>query len=221
MNLTRILESLKPPDVHAVIFDMDGVLCDSEPFIAEAACIMFRETYGLEVTPQEFQPFIGAGEDRFLSGVAESHGHTVTLPRDKTTTYRIYLDIIQGRLQPVPGALAFAHDAKSRGLKIAVATSADRIKMTGNLQEIRLPPESFHACITGDDITRKKPHPEIFLTAATQLGINPANCLVVEDAIHGVQAAKAAGCHCLALTTTFSAERLQKAGADSCAPDLL
>lgn len=210
---------MRYPRLEAVVFDMDGVLCDSEPFIAEAAGRMFAETYGLPVTPEDFRPFVGTGEDRFLGGVAEKYGVTLALPRDKRRTYDIYLEIIRGRLQPVPGAKAFVEACRKRGLKLAVATSADRVKMNGNLREIGLPPETFEVCITGDDIQRKKPDPQIFQVAAARLGVQSTACLVVEDAVAGVQAAKSAGARCLGLTTTFDSARLRLAGADLTARD--
>jgi beta-phosphoglucomutase len=216
MKFNSLMSAPGLPAFSAVIFDMDGVLCDSEPFIAEAACRMFKETHGLTVTPADFEPFIGTGEDRFLGGVAEKYGAVLELPRDKIRTYAIYLEIIQGALQAVPGVKDFVAACREAGLKTAVATSADRVKMNGNLAEIGLPPESFDACVTGDDIRRKKPDPEIFLTAARMLGVPPAACLVVEDAVNGVQAAKAAGCACFALSTSFTSEQLLGAGADLC-----
>jgi HAD superfamily hydrolase (TIGR01509 family) len=103
---------------------------------------------------------------------------------------------------------------------MAVATSADRIKMDGNLAEIGLPPETFDVCLTGSEVTNKKPHPEIFVTAADRLGLSPQRCLVVEDAPSGVQAAKAACTRCLGLTTSFSPDELRRAGADWIAPTL-
>jgi HAD superfamily hydrolase (TIGR01509 family) len=206
-------------NIRAVIFDMDGVLCESEPFIAEAACRMFAETYDVQVGPEDFLPFVGMGEDRFLGGVAEKFGVTLTLPRDKQRTYEIYLEIIRGRLQPVRGAHEFVAECRRQGLKLALATSADRLKMNGNLREIGLPPETFDACVTGDDIRRKKPDPEIVQVAATRLGLSPSYCLVVEDAVSGVQAAKAAGARCLALTTRFEAAALRAVGATWTAAD--
>jgi HAD superfamily hydrolase (TIGR01509 family) len=205
---------------RGVIFDMDGVLCDSEPFIAEAACRMFAETHGVQPVPADFHPFIGTGEDRFLGGVAEKFGVHLVMPRDKDRTYAIYLEIIRGRLHPLPGAVPFIADCRQRGLKLAVATSADRIKLDGNLREIGLPPETFDVCVTGSDTVRKKPDPEIFLTAAQRLALPPASCLVVEDAPNGIRAGKAAGCACLGLTTTFAAATLTAAGADWLARDL-
>lgn len=205
--------------LQAVVFDMDGVLCDSEPFIAEAACRMFAENYRLGVTPEDFRPFIGTGEDRFLGGVAQKYGVVLTLPRDKQRTYEIYLEIIRGRLQPVPGVKTFVQTCRTRGLKLAVATSADAVKLNGNLREIGLPPETFDVCITGDDIQRKKPDPQIFQIAAARLGVQPAACLIAEDAVTGVQAAKAAGARCLGLTTIFDHETLRRAGADQTVRD--
>ena len=85
--------------IKGIIFDMDGVLCDSEPFIAEAAAKMFAERHGTAVTPEDFHPFVGTGEDRFLGGVAEKYGVKLDMPADKDRTYAIYLDIIRGRLR--------------------------------------------------------------------------------------------------------------------------
>jgi HAD superfamily hydrolase (TIGR01509 family) len=202
-----------------VIFDMDGVLVDSEPFIAEAAARMFAEK-GVAVRPEEFRPFIGTGEDRFLGGVAEARGVVLDLPRDKIRTYKIYLELIRGCLQPLPGVREFIGRCRSRGLKLAVASSADRIKVEGNLRELGLPPDSFDAVVVGEDIIRKKPAPDIFLAAARRLGVVPSVCLVIEDAVSGVVAARSAGCHCLALTTSFRPNDLASAGAEWIAPTL-
>ena len=206
--------------VRGVIFDMDGVLCDSESFICEAACRLFAERYQLAVQPEDFVPFVGTGENRYLGGVAEKYGVRLDIEEDKRRTYEIYLDIIRGRLQPLAGVHEFLAACRRAGLRVAVATSADRVKMEGNLAEIGLPPAAFDACVTGSDIERKKPHPDIFLLAAERLGLPPGECLVVEDAPNGVHAAKAARSLCLGLTTSFSEAQLRAAGADWIAPDL-
>ena len=103
--------------VAGVIFDMDGVLCDSEPFICEAACRMFAELHGVHASPRDFEPFVGAGENRYLGGVAEKHGVTLQLERDKARTYAIYLEIIRGRLQPLLGVKGFIRDCRLRGIR--------------------------------------------------------------------------------------------------------
>jgi len=206
--------------IQGIIFDMDGVLCESEPFIAEAAGRMFAERHGLAVKPEDFRPFIGMGEDRFLGGVAEKYGAALDMPADKDRTYAIYLEIIRGRLQALPGAAEFIADCRRRGLKLAIATSADRVKLDGNLREIGLSTDMFNACVTGNEVRRKKPSPDIFLTAARKAQMAPTATLVIEDAPNGIQAAKAAGMLALGITSSFSVAALKAAGADWIAPDL-
>jgi beta-phosphoglucomutase len=200
-----------------VVFDMDGVLVDSEPFIAEAAIRMFAEK-GATVRPEEFRPFVGTGEDRFLGGVAEARGLPFDPARDKARTYELYLGLIPGRLHPLAGAREFVADCRRRGLKLAVASSADAIKVAGNLRELGMSDATFDAVVTGSDVARKKPAPDLFLEAIRRLGLDPSSCLVIEDAIAGVAAARAAGARCLGLTTTFTPEQLS--AADWIAPDL-
>ncbi|MBN1908202.1 MAG: HAD-IA family hydrolase [Pirellulales bacterium] len=206
--------------LRGIVFDMDGVLCDSEPFICEAAVGMFARRHGLVVQPEDFLPFVGTGEDRYIGGVAEKYGVRLDMAADKQCTYDIYLDIIRGRLQPLAGVHEFIAGQRRAGRKLAVATSADEVKMLGNLTQIGLPPSTFDVCVNGLEVTRKKPDPEIFLLAINRLGLAPAECLVVEDAPSGLKAGKAAGARCLGLTTSFPADELRVAGADWTAPDL-
>ncbi|HTU18142.1 MAG TPA: HAD-IA family hydrolase [Gemmataceae bacterium] len=198
------------PCLQGVIFDMDGVLVDSEPFIKEAGVRMFAEK-GFTVHEADFTPFVGTGEDHFLGGVAEKYGLPFDAARDKARTYAIYLELIRGRLKPLPGVFSFLDECRKRRLKVAVASSADAVKVEGNLHEIGLPPDTFDAIVNGSQVERKKPAPDIFLTAAQRLKLPPAVCLVIEDAVAGVAAAKSAGARCLALTTSFPADRLTDA----------
>jgi HAD superfamily hydrolase (TIGR01509 family) len=200
--------SLKNNSIRAVLFDMDGVLCDSEPMLAQAACRLFAERYGVKVSPEDFAPYVGTGEKRYLGGVAEDYGISRRFADDKDRLYAMYLEMIPGKLQPTPGAREFVFACRKAGLKTAVATSADRVKLDGALAAVSLPPQDFDAIVTGSDITHAKPDPEIFLTASKKLGLLPAQCLVVEDSPHGVIAARAAGCPCLALTTTFPTKKM-------------
>jgi HAD superfamily hydrolase (TIGR01509 family) len=94
---------------------------------------------------------------------------------------------------------------------MAIASSADQVKILINLREIGLDANIFQAIVNGQDVERKKPFPDIYILAAKKLGLNPAECLVVEDAVSGVSAAKSAGSKCLALTTSFLEERLTEA----------
>src|SRR5512135_3184878 len=91
---------------RAVIFDMDGVLVDSEPLINAAAIAMFKEK-GLVVQPEDFLPFVGAGEDRYIGGVAEKYHFPLDVAAAKQRTYEIYLDLVPARLEAFPGAQDF------------------------------------------------------------------------------------------------------------------
>jgi len=206
--------------IQGVIFDMDGVLCDSEEFICKAAIQMLAERHGVQAQPEDFLPFVGTGEDRYLGGVAEKYGATLKMPEDKVHTYEIYLEIIRGAMPPLPGAVEFVRGLKARGIRVAVASAADRMKVEGNLEAIGLAEHEFDTVITGTDVTRHKPDPQCFLMAAERIGIAPPHCLVVEDAHNGILAAKAAGMKCLGITSSFSAESLIETGADATAPDL-
>ena len=196
--------------IKAVLFDMDGVLVDSEEYICRAAIEMFKEK-GVNVEPEDFLPFVGAGENRYIGGVAEKYDHPINLEQDKARTYEIYTDIVADKLKPLNGVLDFIHLCKDSGLKIAVATSADEVKMEVNLNEIGIPASSFDTTVNGLEIERKKPFPDIYLKAARLLNVHPDECLVVEDAPNGIKAAKSAGMKCLAVATSFPPEELQEA----------
>lgn len=204
--------------IKGYIFDMDGVLCDSEAFIAEAAIRMFKERYGVEVQEEDFLPFVGTGEDRYLGGVAEKYGIVLSMPEDKNETYRLYAKCAQGKLMPLPGVKQFIQNAAEAGIRLAIATSADEFKLHVNLREMGLDQNWFDALVNGLDIEHKKPAPDIFLEAAKRLGLDPAECVVFEDAINGVQAAKAAGAHCIGITSSFTEQELMDAGADAVFP---
>ncbi len=196
--------------IKGVLFDMDGVLVDSEAYICKAAIMMFKEK-GLEVQPEDFLPFVGAGENRYIGGVAEKYHFPVDIDEVKARTYQIYGEIIKGKLEPLEGVTDFIAACKQKGLKIAVATSADEVKMKANLAEIGIPVETFDAAVNGLMIKHKKPDPEIFITAAHLLGLQPEECLVVEDAINGVEAGKRAGAKVLAIMSSFTREQLRDA----------
>jgi beta-phosphoglucomutase len=196
--------------IKGVLFDMDGVLVDSERFIARAATMMFEEL-GVYVNTEDFHPFVGTGENRYIGGVAEKYGIKVDLPAVKARTYEIFGEIAKNNLFPLPGAGEFITRCRNKRLKMALATSADKVKMQINLTEIGLPPETFHSIITGEDVVNKKPFPDIYIKAAESLGLKTGECLVVEDAVSGIRSGKAAGCKCLAVTTSFKADELKEA----------
>jgi len=196
--------------IRAVIFDMDGVLADSEPLINKAAIAMFKEK-GLVVQPEDFLPFVGAGEDRYIGGVAEKYHFELDLPQAKKRTYEIYLDLVPTQLKAFPGVHSLVRTCRQAGLRAAVASGTDRVKVKASLQKIGLAEESWDTVVSGEQVKQNKPAPEIFLSTAHQLGIAPEACVVLEDSVNGVRAAKAAGMRCVAVAHTFPASRLQEA----------
>jgi HAD superfamily hydrolase (TIGR01509 family) len=196
--------------MKAVIFDMDGVLADSEPLICAAAMAMFKEK-GLAVRASDFHPFVGAGEIRYIGGVAEKYGLEIDIESAKKRTYELYLRLLPGRLTAFPGAVAFVKACRTAGLKTAIASSADLIKVAANLKAIGLPPSGWDAVISADDVENRKPAPDIFLAAAAKLKCDPSDCAVIEDAVNGVAAAKAAGMRCIAVAQTFHTDELKQA----------
>ncbi|KAI8531711.1 hypothetical protein RHMOL_Rhmol11G0156800 [Rhododendron molle] len=200
--------------VSAVLFDMDGVLCDSEEPSRRAAVDVFAEM-GVQVTADDFVPFMGTGEANFLGGVASVKGVEGFNPEAaKKRFFEIYLDKYAKPNSGIgfPGALELISQCKRKGLKVAVASSADRIKVDANLAAAGLSLSMFDAIVSADAFENLKPAPDIFLAASKILDVPISECIVIEDALAGVQAAKAAQMRCIAVTTTLAEETLKTAG---------
>jgi beta-phosphoglucomutase len=206
------------PSLKGVIFDMDGVLSDSEQLVRAAAMEMFRTVHGVNVQSSDFEPFVGSGEECYLLGVAARHALAIEVQAAKASTNEIYYSMIKGRLRPVRGAVRFLRRCQATGLKTALATGTRRERAGATLRELGLGETDFTGVVTGSDVTRMKPAPDIFLAAARAIGLEPDRCLVIEDALLGVRAAKSAGSYCLGLGTSFNVAALRQAGADWVAP---
>ncbi len=205
-------------EVRAVLFDMDGVLVNSEPVITEAAIRALRE-FGVSAAAADFHPFTGMGEDRFIGGVAELHGK----PYDKAMkarAYAIYQDIVGCMIEVYPGTLPLLKLLKEKGIPTALASSADLIKVKANLHAAGIDMELFGAIVCGDDVEQKKPAPDIYLLAAARLGVEPSACVVVEDAVSGIHAASTAGMRTVAVMTSFSESVLKAEGAVAVCQDI-
>ena len=120
--------------ITAVLFDMDGVLVDSEPII-NAAAIRALAEFGIDARPEDFEAFVGAGEDRYVGGVAELHGKPF-VPEMKRRTYDWYLKLLPSMGKAFPGARDLVEYLHRRGIPTAVASSADAIKVEANLRQV-------------------------------------------------------------------------------------
>ena len=128
--------------------------------------------------------------------------------------YRIYQEIVPFKLKVYDGVIELLTGLQRQRIKTALASSADLVKITANLSVAKILRALFAAIISGEDVTYKKPDPEIYLLAAQKLEMPPVNCVVVEDALNGIQAAKAARMKCIAVATSFTKEFLQKGNPD-------
>ncbi|HEX6079722.1 MAG TPA: HAD family phosphatase [Methylomirabilota bacterium] len=184
---------LQKPD--AVIFDMDGVLVDSEPFGFEALRrVMAR--YGLPYREEENAEFLGRTTLDSCHTLRERHG----LAESAETLADWYVEgmleqIAQGPI-PMVGVPDVLKTIRAAGYRMALASSAEVRVIDANLTALGLRP-LFDAVVSGTQVARGKPAPDVFLAAAERLGVRPAACLVVEDSRNGLLAAKAAGMRCV------------------------
>lgn len=199
--------------MYGLVFDVDGVIADTEGLIAEAAIRMFRELYGLEFAVEEFRPFIGTGHLRFLQGPAEARGLAIDPEAALASCHRHFDALLtSGRDLAMPGVLALMNAAfADPDWMVGIATSSPGDKSRATLDAARVPADRLDAWIHGDCITHKKPHPEIYQRAAAALGLDPAQCVAIEDAVQGIASARAAGLKCVAVTNSFPAEQLAAA----------
>jgi len=139
----------------------------------------------------------------------------------KDYLYQCYGEHVKEEANIPDGVLDVLHTLRSRGYKLAVCSSADRVKVLMNLGAIGAEQTLFDHLVTGTDIKNPKPDPEIYQTGAASLGLAPAECIVVEDAPSGIRAAHAAGIQAIGLATSFPAEYLrEQAQPDYLLPDL-
>lgn len=197
------------PAIRAVIFDLDGVLTDSEPLVLEA-CLETFHAMQIPVTQEDFRGLAGTG-DEFILAPARKYGVPFDLNSFKKRMYARYLETVPQKLERFPGSRKLFSAARDSGMRLGLASSADWIKIEANLVSIGLPPANWDAVVSGEDVRRNKPAPEIFLTCAEQMDVLPSECAVIEDAVAGVRAAKAAGTRCIAVAHTFTMAELAEA----------
>jgi len=204
--------SLSEKVIRGIIFDMDGVLINSEQLMSKSAILALRE-FGVEAQPQDFIPYMGQGENSFLGNVARKYNVEYQYAM-KYRAYEIYDELVCTEAELFPHIKETLNELRKRGYRISLASGADLMKVTSNIKAIEMEEEDFNAFVTGNDVTRNKPEPDIFLLAAERMKLNPAYCLVCEDTISGIKAAKSAGMQCLGITSSLQSEVLKNSGAD-------
>lgn len=202
---------------YGMIFDVDGLIADTEPLNAEVTIRVLADMFGLRgVTPEDFTAGFGRGAEAYVKAGARVHGLELTDEQahagaELREQYLVETVRKEG-LPAFPGVLKLIRDALKRdGFRLAIATSATLELSEAILTAVKVPYRKM-VYVSGSDVTKKKPDPQIFLIAIQRLGIEAACCVVFEDAPSGVQAAKSADAKCIAVTNTVPAEELS--GAD-------
>ena len=203
--------------LYGLIFDVDGVIADTEAVNAKVTARVFEELFGLkEVRDEDFTAGIGRGDEEYVRAGARAHGLELSDEQAKAGTRlreRYFMDALMKAPLPIFGGVRELIDAAlaSENFRLAIATSGSFEKSHAIVESVRVPYEKM-VHVSGNDVKRRKPAPDLFLLAAERMGIKPVRCVVIEDAPDGVRAAKAAGAKCIAVTNTTSAGNL--AGAD-------
>ncbi len=193
----------------AVIFDMDGVLVDSNPFHRQAIG-MFCKQHGFSLSEEELRVKVYGRTNK--EWITTLFG---TLSDEKLARYAeekesLFRQLFAKHLEPVKGLIDFLEQLKKEEISCAIATSAPPANVDFILSRIPIR-GNFNAILDDRSITHSKPHPEIYLKAAGILGMLPADCVVIEDSLSGVASAKAAGCRVIGITTTHAAHELSEA----------
>lgn len=195
--------------LSGVLFDLDGVIVDSKA-AHEAAFARLGEDAGYAFSHETFTRIFGMhNNDIFpiLCGRALPQAEIDALAERKEAIVR---EMIRGRVQALPGVSALIPALQQAGFRLAIGTSTPRANVELILRELALA-EYFDAISSAEDVQRGKPDPQVFLIAAERVGVPPARCVVVEDAVAGVQAAHHGGMAALAVTTNHSREALRAA----------
>lgn len=183
--------------IEAVIFDLDGLLIDSEP-LQFTAWYEYLETLGHTLTGDVLAKMLGRRLIDSSRIVVDEFGLEITAEQVAEERDRHFLSMVPGNIGPQPGAIELVETLHSRGIPMALATSGHRLYVDLALESASIP-RLFAVEVTGDLVTHGKPHPETFLKAASLLDLAPERCLVLEDAPNGVLAAVAAGTRCIAI----------------------
>jgi beta-phosphoglucomutase len=194
---------------YGIIFDMDGVLLDSGPPHLKSWEMLAKEN-GLQMKELFFWDTFGRTNDAILPLL---FGRALTKEEMRTYSDRkeeLYREIVRGRVKPFPGLLMIINALFRRGWKVGVGSSGPRLNVELVLSELELTGiVSSYTC--AEDVKHGKPDPEVFLKVSQKMGISASGCVVVEDSVHGIEAAHRAGMKCIAITTTNVRENLDQA----------
>jgi HAD superfamily hydrolase (TIGR01509 family) len=193
-----------------VLWDLNGVIIDDMLVHLESFQMVLRE-FGHDMT-EEFlvARCVGAPPHEVFGEILPVLGNPVTVEDAVERKRRCYFDLINGRMRMLSGVRELIEDLRASGFAQAVASGANRIEVDAILDEFRIS-DVFGAVVACEDVSRGKPDPEPFLKAAALLGVEPENCVVIEDGEFGVRAANSCGMKTIAVLNTQTRENLAAA----------
>jgi HAD superfamily hydrolase (TIGR01509 family) len=198
--------------ILAIIFDLDGVIIDSEA-LHNAAVATAVAAHGVAVPDALFDEFMGIPDEVLLDHINRhllaGQSSVAHLLAEKQVAYLQ----VAGQVRAIPGALAFIQMARPHFRGFGLATSSLRVNQALAFDTFDLH-RYFDVIVTAEDVTRTKPDPEPYRRAVERLGAPSSTCVVIEDSVNGIRAGKGAGCQVIGLTTTYPAGQLRAAGAD-------
>lgn len=195
--------------LEAVLFDMDGVIIDSEPLWTEAE-IQFLARRSLSYSPQLKAVLMGRDSREAVGILIEYYNLSESVDDVIEERNELVAGLFRELLQPIPYALDLVKSVRHSGVKTSMGSSSPKRLIELVMDKFSIA-GLFDLVLSGDQVARGKPAPDIYLTAARELGVIPDNCLVIEDAPNGVASAKAAGMRCLAISTSTNAAELAMA----------
>jgi HAD superfamily hydrolase (TIGR01509 family) len=192
---------------QCVIFDMDGVIIDSEPIHMACEKEVFK-MLGVPVSNEEHHSMTGTTDKAMWSRIAGKHELSVTITEAIQLTKTRYMDHLKNKfhLVPVPYVPELIAELYKNDFSLILASSSPHEQIDYILENLGLKPY-FNASISGEDMKAGKPDPEIFLKAAQAAGADPKNCVVIEDSNNGVTAAKKAGMKCIGFLNPNSGQQ--------------
>jgi beta-phosphoglucomutase len=207
---SKVQSVLNKFKTKAVIFDLDGTLIDNNSYHRQT-WEKYLEKIGKQISEEEFNANMNGrtNEDaiKYIFGKEVTDEESLKHTLDKEALYR---EIYKPFIKPIPGLIDFLEILKSKNIPVAIATSGIQPNIDFMFENIPIK-KYFDVVVNSAHIKKGKPHPEIYLKAASLLNVEPANCLVFEDAAVGIKSAKAAGMKVIALATTQPKEELTEA----------
>ncbi len=187
--------------MNAFIFDMDGVLADNSDFHVQAWTDYSRQ-YGRELTIDDIKSRLGFNNREYMRFVLDREPTDAEVLKSTIEKEALYRELYHPHLVTPPGLVALLEYARREGIVCGVATSAPEVNVRFVLDGLKIRPY-FKEIVDASCVKNCKPDPEIYLLASQRLGVPPAECIVFEDAIAGIQAGNAAGMRVVAITTSY------------------